>query len=355
MNKPFISVVMPVYGVEPYLHRAAESILKQTFKDIELILVNDCSPDRCGEICEEIAKQDHRVKVMHLEQNGGVSNARNQGMSLAQGSYILFMDSDDYLDLDTLQLAVDSLHENPAKLVIWGLIEEYYDNLNQLATTVKINYPKYLFSSKEELRPHIIRLEEKTLLGYPWNKLYDLSYLREKQLQYEDMALNEDIFFNIAFVHDIDSLNILNIVPYHYQKKIDYGLTSKFVADYYDLHMLRISKMLELYKSWELCTEEVKQILANIYVRYITSAIQRNCDKRSGMSKKEQKKFIKDLFDTYLYHELIEHVSTESKIVKKLSAFLQNKNVNACYMSGKGIYFVKNKLPILFANLQQNR
>ena len=122
MNKPFISVVMPVYGVEPYLHRAAESILKQTFKDIELILVNDCSPDRCGEICEEIAKQDHRVKVMHLEQNGGVSNARNQGMSLAQGSYILFMDSDDYLDLDTLQLAVDSLHENPAKLVIWGLI-----------------------------------------------------------------------------------------------------------------------------------------------------------------------------------------------------------------------------------------
>lgn len=89
-----------------------------------------------------------------------------------------------------------------------------------------------------------------TLLGYPWNKLYDLNYLREQQLQYDSMALNEDIFFNIAFVQNIDSLNILNIAPYHYQKKIDYGLTSKFVADYYDLHMLRISKMLELYKSW---------------------------------------------------------------------------------------------------------
>ena len=64
MNKPFISVVMPVYGVEPYLHRAAESILKQTFKDLELILVNDCSPDRCGEICEEIAKQD--LSLIHI-------------------------------------------------------------------------------------------------------------------------------------------------------------------------------------------------------------------------------------------------------------------------------------------------
>jgi len=149
MSKPFISVVMPVYGVEQYLNRAAESILQQTFQDIELILVDDCSPDKCGTICEEIANKDHRVKVMHLKQNGGVSNARNQGMTLAEGHYVLFMDSDDYLDLDALQLAVDSLHKNPAKLVIWGLIEEYYDNSNQLATTVKVDYPEYLFSSKD--------------------------------------------------------------------------------------------------------------------------------------------------------------------------------------------------------------
>ncbi len=118
-------------------------------------------------------------------------------MTLAEGHYVLFMDSDDYLDLDALQLAVDSLHKNPAKLVIWGLIEEYYDNSNQLATTVKVDYPEYLFSSKEELRPHIIRLEKKTLLGYPWNKLYDLNYLREQQLQYDSMALNEDIFLTL--------------------------------------------------------------------------------------------------------------------------------------------------------------
>lgn len=355
MSKPFISVVMPVYGVEQYLNRAAESILQQTFKDLELILVDDCSPDRCGEICEEIAKKDPRVKVMHLEQNGGLSNARNQGMTLAEGNYVLFMDSDDYLDVDALQLAVDSLHKNPAKLVIWGLIEEYYDSFDQLATTVKVSYPEHLFSSKEELRPHIIRLEEKTLLGYQWNKLYDLNYLREQQLQYENVALIEDILFSIQFVKEIDSLNILNITPYHYQKKMNDSLTTKFVADYYDLHMLRISKMLELYKSWDLCTEEVKQILANIYVRYVTSAIQRNCDKRSGMSGKEQKKFIEDLFGTYLYQELIGYVSSENKIVKRLSSFLRNKNVNACYLTGKGIHLVKNKLPILFSKVKQNR
>ena len=76
MSKPFISVVMPVYGVEEYLNRAAESILRQTFQDLELILVDDCSPDRCGKICEEIAKGGSRVKVLHLEEHGGLSNAR---------------------------------------------------------------------------------------------------------------------------------------------------------------------------------------------------------------------------------------------------------------------------------------
>lgn len=355
MENPFISVVMPVYGVEQYLSRAAESVLNQTFKNVELILVEDCSPDRCGAICDEIAQKDARVKVMHLEQNGGLSNARNQGMMLAAGKYILFMDSDDYLDLDALQIAVDSIHENPAKLVVWGLMEEYYDNSNQLSASVKVSYPTHLLSSEEALRPHIIRLEEKTLLGYQWNKLYDFNYLREKQLQYKKIALIEDILFSIEFVHDIDSLNILEMTPYHYQKKIDHGLTSKFVADYYDLHIMRISKMLELYKEWNMCTEEVKRILANIYVRYVISAIQRNCDKRSGMSGKEQKQFIKNLFDSYLYKELIDYVSAESRMVKMLGDFLKNKKTASCYWSGKSIYFIKNKLPMVFAKAKQNR
>ena len=156
---------------------------------------------------------------------------------------------------------MESLQKNPAKLVIWGLIEEYYDNSNQIATTVKkVNYPEHFFSSKEELRPSYHSVRRKTLLGYQWNKLYDFNYLREKQLQYENVPLIEDILFSIDFVKEIDSLNILNITPYHYQKKMNNSLTTKFVADYYDLHMTRISKILELYKSWGLCTEEVKRI-----------------------------------------------------------------------------------------------
>ena len=97
-----ISVIVPVYKVEKYIHRCIDSILAQTFTDFELILVDDGSPDCCGSICDEYAKKDSRVTVIH-KKNGGLSDARNAGLDFAMGDYILFVDSDDYIDADLLE------------------------------------------------------------------------------------------------------------------------------------------------------------------------------------------------------------------------------------------------------------
>ncbi len=96
-----ISVIVPVYKVEKYIHKCVDSILNQTFSEIEVILVDDGTPDRCGEICDMYAQQDSRVKVIHKE-NGGLSDARNAGMPYATGEYLIFIDSDDYIELDIL-------------------------------------------------------------------------------------------------------------------------------------------------------------------------------------------------------------------------------------------------------------
>ena len=92
-----LSVIVPVYGVEETLRRCAESILGQSFRDLQLILVDDCSPDRCPQICDELAAKDMRVVVRHHKQNGGLSAARNTGLARAKGEYVTFVDSDDYL------------------------------------------------------------------------------------------------------------------------------------------------------------------------------------------------------------------------------------------------------------------
>ncbi len=109
-QKPSISIIIPIYNVEPYLHRCVDSLLRQTWADFELILVDDGSPDNCGAICDEYAAANSRVKVIH-KPNGGLSDARNAGLKIALGAYIAFVDSDDWVAPDYLQRMLNALNE----------------------------------------------------------------------------------------------------------------------------------------------------------------------------------------------------------------------------------------------------
>lgn len=116
-----ISIIVPVYKVEVYLQRCVESVLSQTYKDWELILVDDGSPDNCPQICDDYALKDCRIKVIHKE-NGGLSSARNEGLHLACGTYIMFLDSDDYIHSQTLQDVLALATENNADIVQFSFI-----------------------------------------------------------------------------------------------------------------------------------------------------------------------------------------------------------------------------------------
>ena len=105
---PKVSIIVPVYKAEKYLHRCVDSILAQTFTDWELLLIDDGSPDRSGDICDEYAKKDTRIRVFH-KKNGGVSSARNLGLDNVQGEYVTFVDSDDWIDVNTLNVCFSQI------------------------------------------------------------------------------------------------------------------------------------------------------------------------------------------------------------------------------------------------------
>ena len=117
MNKPMISIIVPVYNVESYLADCVDSITAQTFKDIEIILVDDGSPDSCGQICDDYAKTDKRIRVIH-KQNGGLSDARNAGIQLASGRYLGFIDSDDYIATDMFERLYNSIIETDSDIAM---------------------------------------------------------------------------------------------------------------------------------------------------------------------------------------------------------------------------------------------
>ncbi len=118
---PMISVIVPVYKVEPYLHRCIDSILAQTYTDFELILIDDGSPDNCGAICDEYAQRDKRIRVIHQE-NGGLSAARNAGIDIARGEYLSFVDSDDMIAETYLERLFEVLTEEHADISVCGMM-----------------------------------------------------------------------------------------------------------------------------------------------------------------------------------------------------------------------------------------
>ena len=290
---PFFSIVMPVYGVEKYIAKAIDSIKGQTFTDWELIVVNDCTKDKSGEIAEEAAKADNRIRVVHHDINRGLSAARNTGITESGGNYIWFMDSDDYVDNSILKSVFDSLQQNPAQIVVTGLSEEYYEPDGKFSYAHEVLPDEHCFTNKKQVRGYIIKLEQSTLYGYAWNKFYNLSYLKEIGIEYETVTLIEDIVFNAVFCMDIESMNTIAAAPYHYAKRLDNSLTNKFVPDYFKLHRRRIEMIYKQYEYWGMCTEQVKSVLGALYARYIVSAVERNCDPRSGMNHKDRKDFVK--------------------------------------------------------------
>ncbi len=354
-KKPFFSIVMPIYGVEAYLRQAIDSVIAQTFQDFEIVLVNDCSPDNSAEICREYAdRYDNICTVTHPE-NRGLSAARNTGFAEVQGEYVWFMDSDDYVDPTLLQQVYDSLQKNKAEVVVFGCVEEYYDQKQELVKTVPICPPEAYCQTADELHPYILDLEMSTLYGYAWNKFYSVEHIRTQQLRYDNVVLIEDIKFNVEFFNDITGMNLLPIAPYHYAKRGTTSLTAKFVPNYYEVHRERIQLLYDQQLRWGTADDRAKNILATIFTRYIFSALSRNCDPRAAMSHKTRKQWLKDVFEQPLFKELIDFAAPAGLPMKVMSGILKKRWVSPALTLGRIIYIAQTKFLNLFVLVKQLR
>lgn len=359
--KPYFSIVMPAYHAEEYIREAIKGIQRQTYLNWELIIINDASKDRTKEVIEEFAKEDVRIRLINHDENLGVSKARNRGIEEAAGTYLWFVDADDYVETNLLELVVLAQKKNQAKLVMFGHVEEYYDEKGNYVYSNPIFYQDRdcYYKDAESLRKEIIYLEQKTMYGYAWNKIYEIQYLKERRLLFEDYKkakFIEDILFNITYCMDIDSMNVLSACPYHYGKRTKDNLTNEFAADYFKFHQKRIESLLEQFRYWNMDTHEVRRVLGSLYARYILSALQRNCDKRSGMNHVARYKWCKGLFSKGLFNELVPEARVkDSKVLALLLVFLRWKKVVICLAYGRAVHIVKSKLPMICTKVKSKR
>lgn len=205
-----ISVIVPVYKVEPYIHKCVDSILGQTFSDIQVILVDDGSPDRCGDICEEYARKDTRVQVVHKE-NGGLSDARNTGIPYAEAKYVIFLDSDDYIEKDMLEYLYTNIKEANADMATCGIYEVYKDRIE-----AQKEKDDFVCSGEDAFR---CILRGHTIRGEVWNKLIRKECMVD--LRFPKGRLYEDIYYTVDLMQRVKKVAVGTKPKYYYLHRED--------------------------------------------------------------------------------------------------------------------------------------
>ncbi len=193
-----LSIIIPIYGVEKYLRDCIDSVLAQTYKDIEVILVDDGSPDRCGEICDEYARSDSRVTVIHKE-NGGLSDARNAGLEIAQGEYILFVDSDDMIKKKTAEHLLECIKRENAQIVYYNAETLYEDFENKDHKEELIRKHSY----KTCKGAYVLGFQRKNNEFYAMVQLnlFERKFIETNKLRFKKGIIHEDeLFSTIAYV-----------------------------------------------------------------------------------------------------------------------------------------------------------
>lgn len=205
---PRLSIIVPVYKVEQYIHKCVDSILNQTFTDFELILVDDGSPDNCGKICDEYAKKDRRVRVIHKE-NGGQSSARNRGLDIAKGDLIGFVDSDDIIDCDMYEDLIKYLDENNLNI---ACCDAYLKRGNR--TKVRLIYDcNKLFSGTEAVCANLIGKLDNAV----WNKVYRKSIF--DKFRFREGIVYEDVRIMHLLLYAAKNVGYISKPYYYYFKR----------------------------------------------------------------------------------------------------------------------------------------
>lgn len=336
MNQPLVTVVVPVFKVEKYLNKCIESIVTQTYRNLEIILVDDESPDSCPQICDEWKDKDSRINVIH-KKNQGLGMARNTGIENSTGEYIYFCDSDDYIDPTLIEKCVNKLIENKSDVVVFGIT-----SVTENEEIIKHHIPnasKTYFSSnevKEIFIPHYLCGDK--YKGENWNLsisacicVFSMEIIKKSKFRFvsERDIISEDTYSLLKFYSSVNSVSVINESFYFYRSNSQ-SLTHVYRED-------RFEKNNRFYLSMvELCEElgyddEIKRLVAYPYFNNVLGAI--NNIFLSSLEKKERKNILKTIVSNEVFMGAIKNIKyKERKIKNKILIFLLKKKcINSIY------------------------
>ena len=320
-----VSVVVPIYKVERYLGNCIESLIGQTLKDIEIILVDDGSPDNCPSICDEYAAKDGRIKVIH-KPNGGVSAARNDGLKAATGEYILFCDSDDWMELDAFEVLYEAATTNDSDIAIGDVYMTYGDGGNKYVKFYKDGFTTLDRSYITELiKADIYRTycpmppAEGAAFGYggPWNKLVKRELLIKNVIEFDlrVKGIFDDILYTAHILADAEKVTYVQ-KPVYYYRIINTSITRTFKPNVVEINTAIFNSWEEFFASQPNGNEYREAFCACVLRRLEESIRLYFINDKNEKSKAELKKELSDLIKQEPYKSAVRRADF-SKVSKK--------------------------------------
>ena len=345
INTNMVSVIVPVHNSTKYLQKCIESILSQSYRNIELILVNDGSTDDSGGICDSYTLKDKRVKVIHKD-NSGPSDARNCGIKMSKGEFIFFIDSDDFIEIDTIRLLVESCVTNNSDLSIVDFRK--IGKKNEASGNDRIFTTNTLLEKEDivdYVRKYLLSPNKFPLLTQSWGRIFRSSIIKDNKIFFDSKLLTfEDLLFNFSYLKHVDKISFLDKPLYNLLIHTDHLSASMAITGCpdslfgYPAALTGVEEFLNAtYDRSEVCKE-----IGQAYVRYTIIQLIRLCLQINDENKEAIYKFIQKLIREPRLRDGLKFYSSlkgESKIIPILLKLKLTKMViMACQLRARERY-----------------
>lgn len=340
---PKVSIVVPVYNVERYVDKCIESMLAQTYTNLEIVLVNDGSTDGSGTICDRWAAKDNRIKVIHKE-NGGVASARNAGIENSMGEYLYFVDPDDYIVPGLLKENFESCRGKAYDIIIFGFIKDTVKSDGSI-TSEPVYAKDMSLVGKDEIRDNLTDYLSSSNGFSLWTKIVRKGLFTENGIVFPKMRRGEDIFVSLDLYKNAESVKINKGAYYHY---LIASNTNKSDPELIPNHILNFNKLYSLFHK-EGDTKKLNYIF-KVFMLWFFYVVPANIVGDKKASAKDNIGQLKTLMmnaDIQKYVQVFLNKPGLSKIQRIYLCLFKNKSALIFYLLTAGLRFIKNNSLLL--------
>lgn len=344
-----VSVIIPIYNVEQYLERCVESVRKQSYQNLEIILVDDGSPDQCSQICEDYKKKDRRIKVVH-KNNGGLSSARNKGIEVAEGSYVCFVDSDDWIENRHVEDMMSLIYKDKYAWIVTGLsIDFVYD---RISNKIRSQVPMKECRTSEGLG----YLLQDELFNSSCNKLYSRKLIQNSGLKFEvGSEPMEDFIFNCQYARNVQTIIQNSATSYHYMRQDGVSMTNVYIPDLYDKSKRGNILLDQLYRQCDSSDEGVLKAYRKTYIYRIFSCVPNLYRKNYKEPIKKRIQVYRDMKSDYNLRNYMVSSNIDDIYIKSFAYLLLHCPAFLMDLIYNELFFVRNRITWLYKLFRKSK